>query len=283
MNRPPISVPICVIVCAFNRGALVRRALQSVWDQTLQPAEVIVVDDGSTPPLAVHGDRIRLIRHDSNLGPAAARNAAMEAAGSPFLAFLDSDDLWRPDKLERQADVLTHAPADVVGVFTAYRRHGRRIRGGVVHTPAAADWHRLFVMGLRAGPGSTLMIRRTAYEALGGFDETLRRYEDWDWLLRAARRYRFAALGEVLADVHQSGRPAAEPCRAALATIEARHMPQIATSIERRLFKAALALERAAVARWQGEGLRALAHGVRALAAPELVRRELGLTFRNAL
>ena len=269
---------VSVIVCAFNRPARLRRALLSVWDQTLQPAETIVVDDGSTPPLALADDRVRVIRHPRNLGPAVARNSAMAAAKSPFLAFLDSDDLWRPDKLERQAAVLTEAGDDVIGIFTAFCRHGAGMRGGVVRTPAVRDWRRFFLMGLRSGPGSTLMIRRAAYEAVGGFDGALRRYEDWDWLLRASRRFRFAVIDEVLADVHQSRRPLAEPCRAALRIIEARHLPEIGRPSERRLFKAALALERAAVARWEGRSLDAFVQGLRALAAPELVRREFGLT-----
>jgi glycosyltransferase involved in cell wall biosynthesis len=273
------AAPVSVIICAFNRPARLRRALLSVWDQTLRPAETIVVDDGSTPPLALADDWVRVIRHTRNLGPAAARNRAMAAATSPFLAFLDSDDLWRPEKLERQAAMLAEAGDDLIGVFTAFRRHGAGMRGGVVRTPAVRDWRRFFLMGLRSGPGSTLMIRRTAYEAVGGFDGALRRYEDWDWLLRASRRFRFAAIDEVLADVHQSGRPSAEQCRDALRIIEARHLPEIGRPSERRLFKAALALERAAVARWDGRSFDAFVQGLRALAAPALLRRELGLTL----
>lgn len=276
----PDKTKITALGCFYNRHEYLSAFLDNIARQTLQPSEIVIVDDGSNPPLKVpERENLRVIRHTQNLGLAAARNTGIEAAKYELIALLDSDDSWRPDKLERQVLALTLADDDVMGVFTSYARHGRRIRGGVVHTPEVDDWARFFLLGIRSGPGSTLMFKRSCALDVGGFDVDLRRYEDWDWLLCASRKYRFMSLHEVLADVVLTGRPSADNCHNALDKIERRHMPQLKGATQRRLFRSALAFERAVVNRWEGKTMRGMIYGLQALVAPELVRREWQLTF----
>jgi len=277
-----VSADITVLICAYNRHELLSSVLGSVARQTLQPVEILIVDDGSMPALKVGSQKnVRIIRHANNKGPAAARNTGIKAARTPYIALLDTDDLWRPEKLARQYEVLCAASDDVFGVFSAFQRIGRAVRAGKVSTPRVGDWHRFFLMGIRSGPGSTLMFRRSAFVETGGFDEALRRYEDWDWLLNVTRsgKYRFLCLNEVLADVLLSGRPDIKQCRQALDVIEKKHLPNTGKTSERRLLRAALAVERAAIARWGGNYMETGRHLLTALGAPEILLRELRLTL----
>ena len=101
------SPVVSVIIPTYNRAHLIGRAIRSVLDQTYQDWELIVVDDASTDdiPGIVKGftdGRVKYIRHDENKGAAAARNTGIQAARGAYIAFLDSDDEWLPEKLERQ-------------------------------------------------------------------------------------------------------------------------------------------------------------------------------------
>ncbi len=97
---------VSICIPTYNRAALVQEAVASVLAQTWREFELIVVDDGSTDDtteaLAAYASRIRLIRRESRGGVSAARNTGIAAARGEWLAFLDSDDLWRPEKLARQ-------------------------------------------------------------------------------------------------------------------------------------------------------------------------------------
>ncbi len=101
MNSPLISC----IVPVFNGERYLREALDSIFAQTYRPLEILVADDGSTDRTpyiaAAFGNRLRYLRQD-NQGPAAARNLGIRAATGEFIAFLDADDVWHPEKLERQ-------------------------------------------------------------------------------------------------------------------------------------------------------------------------------------
>ncbi len=110
MKRANVSV----VIPTYNAASWIAETLESVLAQTVQPAEIIVVDDGSTDDTAVvldpYQNRIRHICQD-NAGVSAARNRAIEAANGEFIAFLDSDDIWHPQKLEYQMDVFAHPRA----------------------------------------------------------------------------------------------------------------------------------------------------------------------------
>lgn len=277
---------VSVVIGAYNRQGGLVRALQSVKVQTRPPDEIIVVDDGSYPPIELDDwPDVRLIRHVRNLGAAAARNTGVRAATGELVAFLDTDDTWRPHKLERQIPVLEDASEAVIGSFTDYyhHRHGNHARGGIIRTPQVDDWYGFFCMGLRAGPGTTLVVKRSAFEGIGYFDEDLRRLEDWDWLLRAAKCYQFECVNEVLADVHYTDAPPMAHVDHALERIEQKYAPHLQDSNYRRLFVAAIAIERAAAAirgRNLGEAFR---YSFKALRSRDVALRELRVAGKNVL
>ena len=197
-NAPLVSVVIPV----FNRRDVLRRAIASVRAQTLQDYELIVVDDGSTEPVADVLDQpnARLLRHDANRGAAASRNTGAQAAKGRYFAFLDSDDEWHKDKLARQiafmqAETGCHASCTGFALVSDGVVFDRRL------PPAASDLREI-LWGCRISPGSTLMVERALYETAGPMDETLRRLEDWDWLILAAKHAPIKGLREVLTDVH---------------------------------------------------------------------------------
>jgi len=202
-----IRVPtVSVIIPVFNRQAVLQRAIDSVLSQSFTDYELIVVDDGSTEPIAdalsgLHEKvAVRVLHHDVNRGAAAARNTGAKAAKGRYIAFLDSDDAWHSEKLARQIAFM-QAEAGCRASCTGFALVGdgevfaRRL------PPAVNDLNEI-LWGCRISPGTTLMMDRALWEAAGPMDETLGRLEDWDWMILAAKHAPINGLREVLADVH---------------------------------------------------------------------------------
>ncbi|MBK7724458.1 MAG: glycosyltransferase family 2 protein [Dehalococcoidia bacterium] len=175
MTRETVSV----VIPAYNAARFLAEAIESVLAQTVAPAEVIVVDDGSTDQtgrIAMGFSEVRLISL-AHSGVSVARNHGVGAATGSFIAFLDADDTWRPDKLDRQLSLARSSPE--VGVVMA--RQAYRFEGLV---PA---WFRGPTDG-SSEPGympSNWLVRRRSWEVVGGFDERMSHSEDTDWLARA--------------------------------------------------------------------------------------------------
>ncbi len=190
---------VSVVIPTHGRPGLVPRAVASATDQTLRDLEVIVVVDGPDPEtesvLMDHADvRVRVIVNPAAVGGAAARNIGVAAAHGEWIAFLDDDDLWLPTKLERQLAAITAAGVpEPIGFCPIVVRgpngdHAWRSRPPRPGEPMAEY---LFVRhSMRQGEGtvgtSTIVARRTLLSAVP-FDPMVRRYQDADWLLRAAR------------------------------------------------------------------------------------------------
>ncbi|MGH8506141.1 MAG: glycosyltransferase family 2 protein [Stenotrophobium sp.] len=184
---------ISVILPTLNRADLLPRAIGSVLGQTFRDLELLVIDDGSTEDIAAviaafNDPRARVIRHPQCLGVAAARNTGLHAARGEYLAFQDSDDEWRLDKLEQQLQQLDSAGPSVGLVISGLLR--LRPDGGVWSYPEAAlaaAYAQAPLMAAReyaVAFTQTWLLRRTVIEQLGGFDPALRVWEDWDLLLR---------------------------------------------------------------------------------------------------
>jgi glycosyltransferase involved in cell wall biosynthesis len=196
---------VSVVIPVFNSAHLIGAALDSVFAQTYREFEVVVVDDGSedhaplTQVLAQWGPRIQCIRQP-NGGPARARNTGIARAKGEFVAFLDADDKWLPEKLARQVEY-----------FRRYPETGLLHTGVVGAAPSAAVpgaprqmfcelFHTTFSVNTL-----TVMVPRRVLAEVGGFDERREIHvEDWDLWLRIAAQYPIGYLGEPLA-FHRPG------------------------------------------------------------------------------
>jgi glycosyltransferase involved in cell wall biosynthesis len=165
----------------YNAEQYLAAAIESVLAQDHTPVEIIVVDDGSTDAsggIARSYAAVHYIRQ-TNLGASAARNAGIAIAQGAFLAFLDADDSWMPNKCRVQLAYMLQHP-DVGFSFTWQRF---MFEPGVV----APQWFpgQLLEQDHVAYIPSTLMVRKAAFDRVGGFDIALNRGEDTEWLLRA--------------------------------------------------------------------------------------------------
>ena len=178
MSAPLVSV----MIPSYNPGPYLREAIDSVLAQTYFPLELIVVDDGSTDESGAvaqgYGDALTYVRQE-NAGNGAARNTAVAHAQGEFFAFLDADDRFLPDKIERQMSVLAERP-DVDIVFGHVREFlspdlapeiAERLRAPVSDAPWAAP--------------NLMLIRREAFERVGRFSTQLRVGVTVDWYARA--------------------------------------------------------------------------------------------------
>jgi glycosyltransferase involved in cell wall biosynthesis len=213
-----------VVIATYNRAGLVAEAVASVLAQRRGDFELIVVDDGSTDDTFRRLRRIRDRRlralHIPHGGVAAARNAGLAVATADWVAFLDSDDLWKPDKLEREADFLVRHP-HVGAVFSDLEKvDGRRFVPSFMRTtqvfsrrlgPAGAPElllgpREMYLCLLEEVPIKTpaLTVRRRLLARLGGFDERWPSSEDWELLLRLAPTTTFGYIDRPLATIRIS-------------------------------------------------------------------------------
>ena len=195
---------VSVVLPFLNRAATLERCVRSVLAQTFADLELIAVDDGSSDgsaeAIAKLGDsRVRLLRHERNAGPSAARNTAIRAATGELMALIDSDDEWLPEKLERQIALLDTSGCGLCGCeyFVIDETGERRQR-----LPEPLSWREELHLRCELGNGSTLLIRRRCVEDVGLLDESLRLYEDWDWVLRMLAAHELRIVHEPLARVH---------------------------------------------------------------------------------
>ncbi len=206
MNTPQVSV----VIPTHNRPALLRRALDSVFAQTFGDYEVIVVDDGDRPRaqevIAQYADRENLVYLETkkNEGGPVARNMGIAHARGEYIAFLDDDDEWLPEKLQSQVDAFRNAPPDTSIVFSGVMAVDAR--GNVLYArlPGSEGVMRPFERLLKKCFiwTSALMLRR-AY-ALQGFvfDETLKKNQEWDLELRLSEISPFYAINKPLCVLH---------------------------------------------------------------------------------
>jgi glycosyltransferase involved in cell wall biosynthesis len=200
---------ISVIISTYNRAGFIGEAVRSVLAQSHPPGEVIVVDDGSTDGtgavLAAYTDRIAYIRQ-THAGVSAARNRGIGLARGEWLAFLDSDDLWLPGKLEGQLRHLSaHSLLRVAQTEELWLRNGMRVNPRKYHRkPEGHCFDRLLERCL-VSP-SAVLIHRSIFESVGCFDEAFPACEDYDLWLRIGCRYPIGLLREPLV-IKRGGHP----------------------------------------------------------------------------
>jgi len=275
---------VSIVLPAYDRLRFLQPALASVFAQTFQDWELLVADDGSGALTRAWLDsltsdaRVRILHLAHAGNPAAARNAALRAARGTWVAFLDSDDLWMPAKLERQLAAMRAAPARRWS-YTAI------VRIEADGAPRADEPRRVWVpfegdivdAALRSQVGMatpTVMAERELIAAAGGFDESLQVHEDVHLWIRLALRSEVTCIREPLAQVRchdehysLSGRHAVEGWDRMLASLqsaaqEPAHAARLAALLPRARARTAARLARLHAASGEGRAmLRALAHG----------------------
>lgn len=197
MPRPLISV----IIPTFNRGHCLEESIRSVRDQNFPDFELIVVDDGSvdnTIEVVNQFPDIRFIRLDKNRGVSFARNCGLKQAQGDWIAFLDSDDLWKKGKLQAQVQWVNQHP-DCYAVYTdeIWVRNGVRVNQMKKHQKYSGEIFQ-YCLPLCIVSPSSVLLRTKMLNEVGGFDESMLVCEDYDLWLRIAKQYPFHFIDEKL-------------------------------------------------------------------------------------
>lgn len=182
---------VTVVIPSYNRERTIKRAIDSVLRQSYSNINIIVVDDASTDgtedvvrQMMLEHSNISYIKQSTNKGACAARNAGINATQTKYIAFLDSDDEWLPEKIQTQLEFMRENQADVV-FCSVYRIE----KGGAIVYPNRiydGDIHRKLLEGNFISTG--MLLGRTEC-FLEGFDDTLPRLQDWDIMIRISAKY----------------------------------------------------------------------------------------------
>ncbi len=200
---------VSIVLPTYNRAETIGRSIRSALNQTYTRFELIVVDDCSTDNTAgilaaISDPRLRVIRHTKNRGAPAARNTGIANARGAYITFLDSDDEWHPDKIEKELSLMEERP-DVGVVYSGFWRH---IHGKKSYVPfkwvksKEGKIHEELLW--RNFINTQSLIRKDVLDAVGVFDENAPRFQDWDLFIRISGHYPFAYSHEALFEVYHS-------------------------------------------------------------------------------
>jgi glycosyltransferase involved in cell wall biosynthesis len=212
MEHSSIQKPlVTIIIPTFNRAYILPRAIESILNQTMKDWELLIIDDGSTDnteklivTFQEKSKNIIYIKQPFNKGVTAARNVALSRARGIYIAFLDSDDVWMPEKLQKQTAILDSKPE--VGlvytgaIFVNDRTGEKRIK----HTTVEGDIHAQEIIDNPIGSPSRVILRKEVFSTVGLFDEQFSNLEDWEMWIRITRKYSVAAINKPLINYTES-------------------------------------------------------------------------------
>ena len=197
---------VSIIIPTYNRSPFLGSAIESAVNQRFEDFEIIVVDDNSTDNSeeavrSFRDKRIRYIRHEKNMGVSAARNTAIRASKGEYIAFLDDDDEWLPDKLHSQVELMDKSPANVCVVYSNRLVKDKLSDRIISANPRAEKLSGNILYQLAIGNPihtSTVLVRKRCLEEVGLFDETISYMEDRDLWMRLSIEWDFEYIDEVL-------------------------------------------------------------------------------------
>ncbi|WP_051538017.1 glycosyltransferase family 2 protein [Butyrivibrio proteoclasticus] len=211
---------VSVIITTYNRSHILPRAIRNMLGQTYQNIELIVVDDASSDGTkeaveTIKDDRLRYIRNDNNIGVSHARNLGIEAARGTYIVYQDDDDLSRVDKLEKLLLTAERSPENVGLVYHETINHIKKAekindqKAIVIPARAMADVKKRGFIFPALLPWNfvactSMMIKKSCFDKVGTFDESLFAFEDWDMTLRISREFDAEFIKEPLYDYFQS-------------------------------------------------------------------------------
>ncbi len=208
MNKKP---KVSVIIPTYNRANLVGRAIKSVLNQTYRDFELIIVDDCSTDntdevikEFQKIDNRIIYLKHDKNKGGSAARNTGIKVAKGEYVAFLDSDDEWLPEKLEKQIIHLNENHFGALISYTGYIRVNDKGNRSVFIPVKHGDIYNDQLWKDYVSPTSAVMVKSICFKKVGLFDKSLPARQDYDMWLRISRHYTFDYIIEPLVLIYDT-------------------------------------------------------------------------------
>lgn len=203
---------VSIIIPTYNRKDSILNSIRSVLNQTYLELEVIVVDDCSTDGTdkvveTIKDERVKYVKCDKNRGVATARNVGIENAGGEFIAFNDSDDIWRENKLELQMEELERHP-EYGMVYCAFsRKKDQKFLYQIPRSSLPVEKLRgqifNFLLTLNVIGTPAMLIRREVFEEVGNFSDHLRILDDYEFVLRVANKYQIGYINEILVDTYE--------------------------------------------------------------------------------
>lgn len=200
---------VSVVIPAYNAANTLKETVQSVFEQTFQDFEIIIVDDGSKDDtlqtansIAENDSRVRVISQ-KNGGAASARNTGIRAAKGEYIALVDADDLWLPHKLERQIEVLENKNSDGNEVFAVqagafFVNNDLEVISVRPCVPSKDALLETLLFRNMPSNMSTLVIKRSKFDEIGYFDTELEILEEWDMAIKVARYCNLVSIEEPL-------------------------------------------------------------------------------------
>lgn len=203
---------ISVIIPTYNRSKQIKKSIESVLRQSYADFEVLIVDDASTDDTqavveAIPDKRIRYIKLETNQGAAGARNEGVRQAQGSIIAFQDSDDVWRPEKLERQL-AYWQAHPEYAMIYCSYRKYMQYQESfdvPNVNWVGELEGSLFSWIAQRNSVGApTMLVKKDCFLEVGGFATDFSALEDWDFVLRFSAIYLIGYVDEILVDSYES-------------------------------------------------------------------------------
>lgn len=203
---------VSVIIPTYNRMGTLERSIESVLKQTYDNFELLIIDDGSSDGTeeyvcGLQDTRVHYYRNEFNMGPSASRNKGAALAKGEYLAFHDSDDEWLPDKLQEELDVMLQSEINIGMVY--HEMQEAELPGEIIPSKDMRDCDKsgkvLNYMLLYPFVGlQAALIRKECFDACGGFNETLKSLEDYEFFLRLVNQYEIAFIPKVSTILYDS-------------------------------------------------------------------------------